>query len=383
MKKIFLLLAAIATMTSVSCVQDMMDPTANDPVQENPSTPPGPSTPTVNGAKVILNELCGNKIPDGPQKYIELYNAGDAEGDLSGWTIRKYASDATDVPEKYNICWTAPAGKKLGAGAYLVLEADQEDPNLGFNAGLSAKKGVKFELVDAAGKVVDKFIRGEDADPFMEEGLAENTEASFSRVPNGTGDWAYAAPTPGAANGEKTGDIEGYTPSTDETPKAKVILNELCGNKIPDGPQKYIELYNDGDAEGDLSGWTIRKYAADATDVPEKYNICWTAPAGKKLAAGAYLVLEADQEDPNLGFNAGLSAKKGVKFELVDAAGNVVDKFLRGEDADPFMEEGLAENTEASFSRVPNGTGDWAYAAPTPGSANGEKTGDIEGYTKK
>ena len=211
MKKIFLLLAAIATMTSVSCVQDMMDPTATDPVQENPSNPQGPTTPTVNGAKVILNELCGNKIPDGPQKYIELYNAGDAEGDLSGWTIRKYAADAIDVPEKYNICWTAPAGKKLAAGAYLVLEADQEDPNLGFNAGLSAKKGVKFELVDAAGNVVDKFLRGEDADPFMEEGLAENKEASFSRVPNGTGDWAYAAPTPGAANGEKTGDIEGYT----------------------------------------------------------------------------------------------------------------------------------------------------------------------------
>ena len=89
-------------------------------------------------------------------------------------------------------------------------------------------------------------------------------------------------------------------------------------------------------------------------------------------------MLEADQADPALGFNAGLSAKKGVKFELVDAAGNVVDKFVRGEDTDPFDEAKLPENTEASFSRVPNGTGDWAYAVPTPGAANGEKTGDIE-----
>ena len=56
----------------------------------------------------------------------------------------------------------------------------------------------------------------------------------------------------------------------------------------------------------------------------------------------------------------------------------MVDLFLRGEDADPFMEAGLAENKEASFSRVPNGTGEWAYAVPTPGAANGEKTGDIE-----
>ena len=157
-------------------------------------------------AQVVFNELCGNKAYEG-NKFIELFNAGEAEGSLEGWTIRKYAADATDVAGKYNVCWTAPAGKKLAAGAYLVLGADLTDPELGFNAGLSAKKGVKFELVDADGKVVDKFVRGADVDPFGEEPLDENKEASFSRVPNGTGEWAYAAPTPGEANGEKTGDI--------------------------------------------------------------------------------------------------------------------------------------------------------------------------------
>ena len=190
--------------------------------------------------------------------------------------------------------------------------------------------------------------------------------------------------TPGAANNGEGATVDYDIPGSGEKPEpepakeAKVVFNELCGNKIPDGPQKFIELFNAGDGEGSLEGWTIRKYAADATDVAGKYNICWTAPAGAKLAAGEYLVLEADQADPALGFNAGLSAKKGVKFELVDAAGNVVDKFVRGEDTDPFDEAKLPENTEASFSRVPNGTGDWAYAVPTPGAANGEKTGDIE-----
>ncbi len=354
----------------------------NAAVLDGTETPEPPVEPTPTAASVVFNELCGNKAYDG-NKFIELLNTGDAEASLEGWTIRKYAADATDVEGKYNVCWTAPAGKKLAAGAYLVLAADQEDPELGFNAGLSAKKGVKFELVDAEGKVVDKFVRGADVDPFEEEPLSENKEASYSRVPNGTGDWAYAAPTPGAANGEKTGDIEGYTPSEGEPPveptptAASVVFNELCGNKAYDG-NKFIELLNTGDAEASLEGWTIRKYAADATDVEGKYNVCWTAPAGKKLAAGAYLVLAADQEDPELGFNAGLSAKKGVKFELVDADGKVVDKFVRGADVDPFGEEPLPENKEASYSRVPNGTGDFAYAAPTPGAANGEKTGDIE-----
>ena len=157
--------------------------------------------------KVVLNELCGNKVYNG-NKFIELYNAGDAEVNLAGWTLRKYAEDATDVAGKYNNCWVATEGIKIAAGGYLVLEADQTDPAVGFDAGLSAKKGLKIELVDAQGNVVDKFVRGEDADPFMEESLPENKEASFSRVPNGTGEWAYAVPTPGAANGEKTGDIE-------------------------------------------------------------------------------------------------------------------------------------------------------------------------------
>lgn len=156
---------------------------------------------------VVFNELCGNKVYNG-NKFIELYNGTTAEVDLSNWKIRKYAADATDVEGKYNNCWIAPAGTKLAAGAYLVLAADQTDFALGFNAGLSAKKGLKFELVDAAGKVVDKFLRGQESDPFAEEGLPENKEASFSRVPNGSAAWAYAEPTPGAANGDATGEIE-------------------------------------------------------------------------------------------------------------------------------------------------------------------------------
>ena len=351
---------------------------------------PEPEKPAPSAATVVFNELCGNKAYDG-QKFIELYNNGTVEVSLAGWTIRKYAPDATDVAGKYNNCWVATDGIKIAAGGYLVLAADQTDPTLGFNAGLSAKKGVKFELVDAAGNVVDRFVRGTDADPFEEEPLSENKEASYSRVPNGTGSFAYAVPTPGAANGESTGEIEGYTPSeTPSTPSepekpapsaATVVLNELCGNKAYDG-QKFIELYNTGNAEVSLAGWTIRKYAPDATDVAGKYNNCWVATDGIKIAAGGYLVLAADQTDPTLGFNAGLSAKKGVKFELVDAAGNVVDRFVRGTDADPFEEEPLSENKEASYSRVPNGTGTFAYAAPTPGAANGESTGEIEGYTK-
>ncbi len=199
MKKIFVF-AAAAAFALVAC--DKTGP------QVDGSGDQGGNNPGTSVAEtVILNELCGNKVYNG-DKFIELYNPTATEQNIEGWTIRKYAADATDVEGKYNVCWTAPAGTKLAAGAYLVLASDKTDPAVGFNAGLSAKKGLKFELVDATGKVVDLFLRGADADPFAEEGLPENKEASFSRVPNGGATWAYADPTPGAANGEATGEIE-------------------------------------------------------------------------------------------------------------------------------------------------------------------------------
>ena len=203
----------LAAMTA--CVQDEMNPDALIPQEETPSdkpqtpdtpdTPGTPDTPATPKAIVVLNELCGNRVEcdafAAANKFIELYNAGDAEADLSGWQLLKN-NEAEAV-------WTAPEGTKLAAGAYLVLEADTADPAIGFNAGFSAKKEVKIELKDAAGNSVDVFCRGVDATPMAEETLPENKEASFSRVPNGEGAFAYADPTPGEANGESTGEIEG------------------------------------------------------------------------------------------------------------------------------------------------------------------------------
>ncbi len=202
MKK-FLFSVAIAAFALVACETSNTDVDGSGGVNDGN----GGNTTAVKVEGVIFNELCGNKVYNG-NKFIELLNNTESEQTLTGWTIRKYASDATDVSGKYNICWTGPEGKTLAAGAYLVLGADKADPNEGFNAGLSAKKELKFELVNPEGTVVDTFLRGVDADPFAESELPENKEDSFSRVPNGTNVWAYAEPTPGAANGEATGTIE-------------------------------------------------------------------------------------------------------------------------------------------------------------------------------
>lgn len=360
MKKIFLALAALASMAAVSCVKDEQNPNALVPEPE----------PEIvyDYTKLVLNELSG--AGEDNEKFWELYNTGSQEIDLAGVTINK----------DEELAWTGVKGQKIPANGYFAIIGAKGTTPDGFSSGFSAKKSVIVELFAPDGTKLDTFQRGEKGSAWGDQGL-DNNNGSWSRVPDGTGYFQITPnATPGAANNGEGATVDPALVGNEGAPEAaaKVVFNELCGNKIADGPQKFIELFNAGQAEGNLEGWTIRKYASDATDVEGKYNICWKAPAGTKLAAGAYLVLEADQTDATLGFNAGLSAKKGVKFELVNKAGEVVDRFIRGEDSDPFMEAGLPENKQASFSRVPNGTGNWAYAVPTPGAANGEKTGDIE-----
>ena len=219
MKKIFFM-TAVAAMMLVSCNKDnnVLPGPGGD---ENNGNQNGGSNVEPTELTVVFNELCGNKKP---KKFIELYNNTDATVSLAGWTIRKYAPDALDkTPEEgevlntegvkglYEVCWKATEGIEIAAKGYLTLISDQTDPAEGFNAGLSAKKEIKFELVDANGKVVDKFVNGvelQNGGIEETEFAAPDTDNSYSRVPDGKGEWAYAVPTMGAANGAKVHEIE-------------------------------------------------------------------------------------------------------------------------------------------------------------------------------
>ena len=167
---------------------------------------------TVTG--IVLNELDANN------KFIEIYNTTDKEVSLEGVCLVKY--DSTKEGGK-STTWTGAAGMKIAAKSWVYLESSDlavkeeggnpdyvyQSENHIFKGGLSPKKNVKLELYDAEGKLLDTFTRGEEGKGWNQvSGFAENETNSFCRVPDGTGEWFYAAPTPGAANGEKTGEIE-------------------------------------------------------------------------------------------------------------------------------------------------------------------------------
>ena len=199
MKK-YLALAAMAALALVSCEKGFGTDGKGD---------------EGDGAKV--NGIVFNEI-DANNKAIELYNTTDAELSLKGIYIVKY--DASKEGGK-TTTWTA-ADLKLKAKSWMYIEssdlADEVeggDPNYKyqsedhiFKGGLSGKKNVKLELYAADGSVLDTFVRGEEGAGWNQvSGYENDKKHSFSRCPDGNGDWAYADPSLGKKNGEKAADI--------------------------------------------------------------------------------------------------------------------------------------------------------------------------------
>ena len=202
MKK-FIVFAAAAAVALSAC-------TKNDPQVDGSGNNGGNET-KVTG--IVLNELSGE------EKYIELYNTTDKEISLEGIYLVKY--DSTKDGGK-STTWTGAKGMTIAAKGFVVLEssdladpAEDGDPNYAyesanhvFKGGLSGKKNVFIELYSAADEKLSEFKRGEEGAGWNQvKGFLEKKEYSFSRVPNGTGDFAFAVPTKGTANGDKVLDL--------------------------------------------------------------------------------------------------------------------------------------------------------------------------------
>ena len=163
-----------------------------------------------------------------------------------------------------------------------------------------------------------------------------------------------------------------------------VVLNELSG------ADKFIELYNTTDKAVSLEGVYLVKY--DSSKEGGK-STTWTGAKGMTIAAKGFVVLEssdladpAEDGDPNYAyesqnhvFKGGLSGKKNVFIELYNANDEKLSDFKRGEEGAGWNQvSGFNNDKKHTFSRVPDGTGAWAYADPSKGKANGAKVAEIE-----
>ena len=139
-------------------------------------------------AQITINEVLAsngstNTDPDygSNSDWIELYNAGQTDASLGGWSI----TDNLSKPKKYVL----PDGTTIKAGGYLLIWCD--DMGTGLHAGFKlSADGEEVGLFDADGKMADSMTFG-----------PQYCDISFGRSKdNAAVTVFFMTPTPGAAN---------------------------------------------------------------------------------------------------------------------------------------------------------------------------------------
>jgi hypothetical protein len=166
-----------------------------------PATTGATGATTSTGAGGALQGLVINEISADGDDWIEILNAGSAEIDLTG--LRIADAEEPGVP-KVDEAVAIPDGTTLPAGAYLFVLADQDPAAEGLQDVCAPGPAPCLQAGWGLSKDGDEvFLLGEGdaivATAAFVAGSAPEGQA-WGRLPDGTGDFAATAPTPGGPN---------------------------------------------------------------------------------------------------------------------------------------------------------------------------------------
>ncbi len=172
--------------------------------------------------------------------FVELFNTGSNMVDLAGLSL----TDDASVPGK----WQFPAGISIEPRGYRVVFCDASQPASGDNTGfsLSARGGALFLFTqnDRGGNLIDAVHYG-----------LQTPDFSIARVPEGTGNWSLALPTPGAAN--RAAALASVS---------ALSLNEWMADPL--SGSDWLELHNRASQPVALGGLYLTDDLADPTQSP-------------------------------------------------------------------------------------------------------------------
>ncbi|MBU9746876.1 lamin tail domain-containing protein [Lachnospiraceae bacterium ASD3451] len=281
---------------------------------------------------VFINEIESDDA-NGGNDWVEIMNAGETDVNISGW----FVSDDKELERlEDGSAWRIAEGTVLEAGAVLVLE-----DGLNFDFGLG--KNDKVVLYDADSQVLD----------FYE--WTGHAAGTYSRVPDGTGEFTDQVATKGQLN------ITGGEGGEPEPESGKAVINEI--NSAPDD---WVEFINAGTGAIDISGYEIRDNSDDHR---------WKFPDGTSLDPGELLLVSADtvgriyQDQTDTyeegAFQEAIGIGSGDSIRLYDSEGTLQDEYTWTEHA---SYEG--DQSAASYGRYPDGTGSFTLMPETPGQSN-------------
>ncbi len=303
-----------------------------------------------NSNDIIITEFLPNpKGSDSDNEFIEIYNNGDIEINLEGWTLE----DKTGSIKKFIIS----KGTKIGAKKYKIFYSSETKITLNNDGdGVVLRDGV------------NNIISETELSGLALEGRSYSLD--------GIGNWVWTLRiTPEEENiiikEEQRQDDEIYETGDDnddltQKDKAintipKIIITEFLSDpEDSDRDNEFIEIYNNDVVKVDLEDWTLE----DKMGSTKKFII----PEGTEINIGKYRVFYSDETRITLN-------NSGDGVILRDAKNNIVD------------ETPVSDLTKEEQSLALDENGSWILTlSPTPGRKNmikSEENDKQEGSTRE
>jgi len=192
--------------------------------------------------------------------WIELYNNTDEVIDLSN----AFLTDNIENPEK----WQFPAGTNIAANGYLIVWADKDENQEGLHADFKLNRDGDFIMLTEGSDVIDSLTFG-----FQENNL------SYSRIPNGTGEYVIKEATFGFNNEQEVAVIEEYLGEVNIYPNPATHVINIDLEKLP------------------IAGATVTlSNGIGAVIQTQKMNSKSTSMRLSNVTGGMYLVTIQDEE---------------------------------------------------------------------------------------
>jgi hypothetical protein len=267
-----------------------------------------------------------------PAGWVELHNTGNEPLELAGYSL----TDDPAIPLK----WVFATGTSVPAGGFLTLACNPALAPSAVNTALPllASGGAiyLFDRPASRGGLLDALLYG-----------LQTPDLSLARVPDGSGGWQLATPTPDAANQA----IPTGNPHL-------LRINEWLAR--PDSGPDWFELYNPGLAPAALDGLRL------SDDLNDRAK--FTFPPLSFIGFGDHAwrqVFADDRAAPGFDHLPFKLSGGGEAIGLFDARGYAIDTVNFGDQADGVSEGRLPDGASGGFQALPQ---------PTPGTRNGLET---------
>ncbi|MFH1875254.1 MAG: lamin tail domain-containing protein [Pseudomonadota bacterium] len=284
--------------------QDIMP--AEEGAEEDPVLEEELVVPVFQYQQVRINEVVA--VPaSGEKEWVELYNATQQAIDLTGWQLIEGAGKSTELFGAVSAQGYVVFDKSAlnNGGDIVILQdltgkvidqmsyGDWDDGALSDNAPV-AEQGESVALFSEKYEVTAEPTPGIQNILFQEEPVAavvveeadqdvliENTEIVETQ--------ATSAEATAVENSASNGDASEEDALIEELPveydySSQIRINEVLPNPVGSDDEEWIELYNAGDQDVDLLGWTLDD--AEGGSAPFKIEESFI------IKAEGYLILE-------------------------------------------------------------------------------------------